>query len=197
MNVMRNSFLIWVIVIGAGLLVGGFGGSHVAKTVRAIQSERQGRERLQVQESVLKQMGTLNVGDTLQDHVFEDLNLQPVRLSSIVSTPTIISVFDPGCDACLEELATYQQILSPAALKRNVIFISGSNPRYMAELVASTGLVSHVLYDHHSAWLGSYRILTFPFNLVRDSDLVVRRIIVGQLEEDDLGSIGIEILQEA
>ena len=142
-------------------------------------------------------MGTVEVGDTLQDHTFEDMDLRPIRLGKIVSGPSIISVFDPGCDACLEELSTFQRVLTPLALERQVVFISGGNPRYIAELVASTGLASHVLYDHHSAWLGSYRILTFPFNLVVDSNLVVTRIVVGAMTEENLRSSGIEVLQDA
>lgn len=186
----------WVAIVAGSLVVGGVGGSLVSKSVRSQQTEQEAQMRVELQESVLRQMGSLEIGDTLQDHLFEDVHLNPVQLSQIISGTTIISVFDPGCDACLEEIATYQRCLPEAVLTKRVVFISAGNPRYIAELVESTGLQSHVLYDHHSAWLGSYRILTFPLNIVVDSSLVVSKIVIGSTVEDELKTLGNEFLQE-
>jgi ABC-type uncharacterized transport system ATPase component len=197
MLLLRKSFLIWFAVIAGSLLLGGIGGKLVSNSVRSYKENMHAQARVYLQTSVLEQMETLEVGDTLRDHVFEDLDLKPVRLRDVLLNTTIISVLDPGCEACLEEVAMLQHTLADSILRRTLIFISGGNPRYLSELMVSTNLPSMMLYDHHSLWLGSYKVITFPFNIVVDTELVVQRIIIGQLTVRDLKSLNIEILQES
>jgi peroxiredoxin len=188
------TILVWISIVIGSLVLGGVGGKVLSGYVNSSRESEAKQKRAEMQQAILQEMGTLAVGDTLADHVFESLDLTPVRLSELVTGPTVLSIVDPDCEVCVEEITMLRRELSDSVLQSRFVFISAGNPRYLAELVDSTGLLSPVLYDHHSAWLGQYKVFTYPFNLIVNSDLRIMDVIASELSFNDLQELENKLL---
>lgn len=140
-------------------------------------------------EALLDHMQSLNIGDTLPDHRFEDLYRRPVYLSSLVRGQTILIFFDPYCENCNEEMNTVNRAVSTTREYEYFIFISGGNPRLIEEMPALAELKSPVLYDHNREYINRFKIFTFPFNVVIDKNLVVREVYGETLTPDEINRI--------
>lgn len=130
--------------------------------------------------------GQLSVGDTLLGHTFETLDLKNVALSELIDGTTLISIMDPECHSCLEELATVCSIAGEDFLRERMVLISEANPRLLVEVRDSLDLPSPILYDHRGQWIQHYRVTSLPFNLIVDSDLVIGQIIATQVTGDEV-----------
>ncbi|MBD3404379.1 redoxin domain-containing protein [candidate division GN15 bacterium] len=86
-------------------------------------------------------------GDTLADHVFEDLEEQPVRLSDLVVGNMLISVVMPTCESCLDEMLYIRDQIDNPDDYRHLVFITSANPRFMRDIKEETGLTAAFLYD--------------------------------------------------
>ncbi len=140
-------------------------------------------------DALLAHMQSLNIGDTLPDHRFEDLYRRPVYLSSLVQGQTILIFFDPYCENCNEEMNTVNRTLSTTREYECFIFISGGNPRLIEEMPALSELKSPVLYDHNREYINRFKIFTFPFNVVIDKNLVIQEIYGETLTPDEIKRI--------
>ena len=136
--------------------------------------------------TLLDQMQTLKIGDTLPDHRFEDLYRRNVYLSELLRGWTFLIFFDPYCDNCNDEMYAVNHTVSKLKEYGYFIFISGENPRLIEEMPGLTDLKSPVLYDHHREFINRFKIFTFPFNIVIDTDLVVREIYGEALTPEEI-----------
>lgn len=175
-----------IISLAAAVLFGVVFGQLYVSYAKQNQAEEYLAERQQMTNLRLAEMKTINVGDTLTDHVFEYLDGDTITLSSIVHSVTLLSVIQPGCGACLYELDHLMSITLDSLDLSKFIFISSSNPRAVHEIVAEIGISSPFLYDHKGMWQEQYRIEDFPFNIVVDSNLKVQSVFVGTFEEGEI-----------
>lgn len=182
----RKSYLVWTLFIAGSLALGGVGGLLVSSAINESRSTKIQAKRQRLQSAILLTMQSLKVGDTLLDHTFETLNLKNVALSELIDGTTLISIMDPDCHSCLEELATVSSIAGGDFLRDRLVLISEANPRLLAEVRDSLDLPSPILYDHRGQWIQHYRVTSFPFNLIVDSDLVIRQIVATQLTEEEV-----------
>lgn len=191
MSLQRISRLKWTAVICGSLLLGGAGGKIASVAYQNSRMNDALRERAEIQEAILREMGTLAIGDTLFNCVFTGLNLKPARLADWVTSRTLLSIVDPDCEVCTKEIEFLCNQLLPKTLENQVLFLSAANPLLLSELQNAYAPVVRILFDYNREWIGRYRISTFPFNIVIDSHLVVQEIIAAQIVPEDLTRIGL------
>lgn len=191
MSLRKNPLLIWVAVILGSAILGGVGGRLVSLTVQNAQKETALSRRAEMQDEIIRDMGTLKIGSVLDNHDFDGLDHKPVFLREVVTSTTVLSVIDPDCGVCLDEIKSISEILPRDVFERRLLFISAGNPRYLVELKNAYDLPFRFLYDYNREWLTKYNITTFPFNIVVDSQLLIRDIIAAQLVPEDLKRIGL------
>ncbi|MCX6834949.1 MAG: redoxin domain-containing protein, partial [candidate division Zixibacteria bacterium] len=135
--------------------------------------------------SVLKQMGTIEVGDTLPNFPFEDIDGKVRLLSEVVTDKTLITYIKPDCDACLAELERLKQAATSQTDYEHVLLVSSSNPVHMQKLRAEYGLGCVILYDEERRFGSLLKISSFPFNLVVNRQRVIKAIHANVLLPDD------------
>ena len=191
----RNILLV-LTAVAAVAAVGYFSAVRVAayinnqKTVEREKIRDEKRESLK--QDILDKMGTITVGDTLPDHVFEDLDRNPVKLSDIVKRKTNLCFFAPQCDHCDGEMETIKKYAPSPSEQEYFVLISPGNPRLIEEMPGLTGLNSLILYDHRAEYNNLINIFTYPFNIVVNRNLVVTDLITEPLSGEDI----IEIIEE-
>lgn len=110
-----------------------------------------------------------------------------IRLSkSLVTSSAVICVIRPECEACNYELADVSKFVEQGGNANALVFVSSGNPRLLEDLSSQVDPRLRFLYDHRGKWMSRYDIYTFPFNIVVDSNLVVRDVIVGGITQRDI-----------
>jgi hypothetical protein len=185
----RLGTLTWVL-LAAGLAV--ILGVASASVIRAYLDNDREFERsrlLAVVSHSPDSIFALGTGDTLTDHVFEDLEEQPVRLSDLVVGNMLISVVMPTCESCLDEMLYIRDQIDNPKDYRHLVFITSANPRFMRDIKEETGLTAAFLYDHRAEYLSRYDVQAYPFNIIIDSNMVVLDIFGGGLTQTDLAKV--------
>lgn len=139
--------------------------------------------------ATLRRMGTINVGDTLPNFSFEDIDGNLHRLSELVTDHTLITYIKPDCDACLIKLERLRNAANGLDDYEHVLLISSANPLHLQRLRDDYGLESLMLYDEESLFSKTLKIQSFPFNLIVDRSRVIRTIHASVLlpaDYDDL-----------
>lgn len=184
MKFLRTGFL-WVAVVVLGLVVGGAIRQYVTPDR---QAEREKLRHLAATNND-HVVGPLEIGVTLADHVFEDLNEQPVRLSDLVVGNMLISVVMPTCESCLDEMLYIRDQIEKPDDYRHLVFITSANPRFMRDIKEETGMAATFLYDHRAEYLSQYDVNAYPLNIIIDSNMVVLDVFGGGLTQTDLEKV--------
>ena len=135
--------------------------------------------------AILRQMGTIEVGDTLPNFPFEDIDGEIRLLSEVVTDKTLITYIKPDCDACLVELERLKQAAKSQADYEHILLITSANPLHMQKIRADYGLGCVILYDEERRFGSLLKIQSFPFNLVITGERVVEAIHANTLLPDD------------
>lgn len=143
------------------------------------------RKLAQTTRVVVDLMETIDIGDTLPDHVFEDLERNPVRLSDLIKGRTLVTFISPNCPSCEFQIEDFSRALNTDQQKNGYIFISPHNPRYLEELQDKYNLEAPILYDHRSKYWSMLSINTTPFNVQIGQDMILEEIFAGPLSEDE------------
>lgn len=130
--------------------------------------------------SMLSQMQTLEIGGKLPDHTFENLDGTDVRLSDLITGRTIVCFFDVDCGGCLFELEAMQTALADS-LRRHVILISHDDRIDLQEARDTYNIEALILWDQDAFYARKHKINSRPFNVMVDSTLTIRRIVIGML----------------
>jgi peroxiredoxin len=126
--------------------------------------------------SILRQMGTIEVGDTLPNFPFEDIDGKVRLLSEVVTDKTLITYVERGCDACLLQLERLKQAANGQADYDHILLIASANPVHMQKLRVDYGLGCVILYDEERRFGSLLKIQSFPFNLVVNRQRVIEAI---------------------
>lgn len=172
-------------IVVALLLLGAILGTGVARLVWHFKIAHLQQFKSQFEYNTTRDEFAIHVGDTLPDHLFEDLSSTPVRLSSFVHCKAWLSFIEPSCDACLEELYYSFSDSSAYELATHCVVISAGNPRYLADLRSELDSPLVFLYDHRYSFLSQFGITVFPTNVLVDSNLVVLSVSQGTLLDNE------------
>lgn len=167
------AILVFAAVIAVAVIVGTEAGNFYNER-RAIE------QRDDLTAAKLRQMQTLEIGGKLQDHTFENLEGEDVRLSDLITNRTIVCFFDIACGACLMELEEMQAALGDS-LRRHVILISHDDRVDLQEARRAYNIEAPILWDQDSFYALNLKITTRPFNVMIDSTLTIREIVIGML----------------
>ncbi len=184
MKFLRIGFVAAVVVV-LGLLVGGAIRKYVTPDR---QAEREKLRHLAATNND-RVAGPLEIGDTLADHVFEDLKEQPVRLSDLVVGNMLICIVMPVCESCLDEMLYIRDQIDNPVDYRHLVFITSANPRFMRDIKEETGMTATFLYDHRADYLSRYLVEAYPLNIIIDSNIVVLDVFGGGLTQTDLEKV--------
>lgn len=177
--------LVSVAVVAFGLAVGGAIRKYMTTDRDAERKRLKGLAGMYVEHDTRP----LQVGDTLADHVFEDLKEQPVRLSDLVVGNMLISVVMPMCESCLDEMLYIREQIDNPDDYRHLVFITSANPRFMRDIKQETSMPAAFLYDHRAAYLSRYDVNAYPFNIIIDSNRVVLDVFGCGLTQSDLEKV--------
>jgi len=177
-----------VLAIGLGYILA-MQASSIISARRLEQQPDSHQQREEVTEGILQHMNTIAVGDTLPDHQFEGLDRRPMILSQMVSHKTVLVFFDPDCGSCGGELESIHQAVTRSSDYRYFLLISAGNPRMIEDMQGQYDIRSPILYDHGGKFVYGHQILTYPFNVIVDRDLVIEDIIGGSLDMEELREI--------
>lgn len=184
MKYWKNLFA-FVAVVALGLV---FGGAIRKYVTPDRQAERERLRHLAATNND-RVVGPLEIGVTLDDHTFEDLNEQPVRLSDLVVGNMLICIVMPVCESCLDEMLYIRDQIDKPEDYRHLVFITSANPRFMRDIKMETGMPATFLYDHRAAYLSHYGVDTYPFNIIIDSNMIVLDVFGGGLTQADLEKV--------
>jgi len=130
-------------------------------------------------------MGTIEIGDTLTNFPFEDIDGKVRLLSEVVTDKTLITYMERGCEACLVELERLKQAVNSHADYEHVLLITSANPVHMQKQRADYGLGCVILYDEERRFGSLLKISSFPFNLVVNRQRVIEAINTNTMRPDD------------
>lgn len=139
--------------------------------------------------AITEQMGELDIGDTLNNHIFEVLSGDSVMLKSLFHEKSVLIVVQPGCPSCLEEIQELAKAIRSEEDTKYFAIISSDNPRILAEMQETYNVTVPILYDHRRVYLSQYNIFTFPFNITIDKNGVVLDMMAGSMLAEDFREI--------
>ena len=178
----------WLIVVGifAGVVIASILGTIAANWFSGKQHE----DRMEtLRQETLAKIAHLCPGFVVPDAQLETLQFEPTLLSDYVRDGTVLAFIEPGCEACMEEMSLLGQTLVDSSSFAKIVFISAGNPRELMDIAKDHATSSTILYDHKRAYCSELGIITFPFHLVVDSNLVVKEAIRGRLGEERIKNL--------
>jgi len=174
------------LVLGLAIAVGAwFIGTQAGHLYTAMYTRFTAKSREQVTAEALDRMRTVRIGLPLSDFSFEDIDGKRWRLGEAAPGKAVICFVSLSCQSCLDELAMLSDQVRDGKLTLRAVVVSSSNPLNLKNMRDSLNLPFPMLWDEDKAFQTSLHIDSYPFNLVVDSGLIVRRVIVGALKEND------------
>jgi peroxiredoxin len=193
-HIQRLSFWGWGSIVVGCLALGALGGKWVSTILEKKQLSIDHERRELVRKQILTEMKTIQVGDTLLDQEFVDLDGAQVRLSDFAKARhgAIIGIISPDCMVCVEEVSGLAALVPDSTLRNRIIFISAGSPEELSNLRRVAGLTNMFLCDRSNGWISQYKVYTYPFNIIVNQDLKIQRVIPAALEAPDIEEIGEE-----
>ena len=176
------TILISVTVFAAAFFVGDLTGEIWGD----IKREKRQKE---MTAAITEQMGELDIGDTLKDHLFERLSGDSFMLKSLFHEKSLLIVVQPECQSCHDEIQELVKAIQSEEDAKYFAIISSDNPRILAEMQETYNVTVPILYDHRRAYLSQYNIFTFPFNITIDKNGVVLDMMAGPMLAEDFREI--------
>jgi peroxiredoxin len=162
-------------------------GVAAAGIVQKVQAGKLKAERTQ---QILEQMGSnLGVGVTLPDANLEDLNGNPVQLSQVVESKSLVAIFSPDCSYCGLQIQRIIEAAIDELDQTNFILISDADPMQLTDMRDSLNTHCRIFYDRDGEYKSQLGVTSFPFNFVVDQSLVIEEIIAGTPELDEIREI--------
>jgi len=186
-NYRKLSFgiLLLIATVSIAYILGVQAGNYVGDKERA-ETRAKGINQTR---QVLAKMGTINIGDKLQNLVLEDIDGNVRRLAELVKERSVISFLRPDCDACLVELEHLHEIAVSPQDWEPFIFISTANPLHLRELEESFHMNSVILFDEEGMATEALNVMAWPFNIVVDGNLTIIDIHARPLDGDEFREV--------
>lgn len=177
--------LLFIITTLILLAVAYFFGAQAGQFISSKKSDEWRKERDEQGQYILKRVESLKVGQKLPNYFFYDIDGNFVELEKIVKSNCMISYILVDCPACDEQLATLTDLSKNTKIQISTILVSYENPFQLIKLKEQYQINFPILYDHGNQYGTNLDLYTYPFNILIDSGLVIRKLIPGQLLKED------------
>jgi peroxiredoxin len=178
-------FLLAAVTVCLAYVLGSQAGSLMVS-----KKERNSMHAREIQtKEILAHMQTIDVGDTLPDHTFVDLDMDSLRLSDVVCDRSVITVFDYHCSTCFAEIEEMNRAARDSVDFKYFTLVSSTNPLYLVELQEVHNIQCRIIYDKNRRYLDGLNISIYPFNIIVNKDMEIQRIVAGILTQEELEEI--------
>ncbi len=180
-----KAFIAFFVILGAGIL-GYVIGSQGAKWAqeRKITQYRTASTAA----AVARMNDTLRDGNQLPDNEFHNLRGGTSKLSDLVQGGAIVAYLRSDCGKCKLEMKELSEGVRGDE-QSSVIIISDSDPGSVLQLADELGLTWPLLLDYESQYRKRLGIFVFPFNIIVDDSLLIRKMIADYIRSDELEDI--------
>ncbi len=130
------------------------------------------------------------VGAVLPNHVFSDLDGNPVTLAEVLTKKTVLTVFSANCDYCKEEMDLVLRLAENDGDWKTFVFISGDSTQALRAMRDTLDSRMRILYDKDFKFASSFfGFVPFPFTIITDNTGTVLDFMVGTLVEREIKDI--------
>lgn len=157
---------------------------HENRTGDLLRERQQARREFT--EELLRSTNTLSKCSSLHEYSFEDLDGNPVALSTLPREPLLLVFIDPLCEGCDAELKEINEVVPQGEANDRIIVISSGDRESLQEKLSGISPRCRILVDPGSDYVFQLGIYTFPFNVLIDDDRVIRDIMAANLDRLDL-----------
>lgn len=152
-----------------------------------LQERRAVQERDRITEAVVREMGTLNIGDTLANFPLTDVETgDSVYLSELSKEGLLIVFAQTTCGMCDVQLRALQEILGKGLVGDRVAIIIGEGAAEAIEYERKYKLQCRFLYDESNQYRSKYKIMDSPFNLVLSNKGIISDLVVGRMTGSEM-----------
>jgi peroxiredoxin len=176
-----------IVTVGGAYILG----TEAAQLLTSRKERAIAAARAALADRVINDMGTIKVGDVLGDSTFLTLTGERVKLSQYLDNnhPTVITIFDPTCQACLLEFEDVAiEVSRPDDFARFVLVSPGEIDQ-LVNLQRELGLKSPILHDDLARFSSTINLRAYPFSIVVDRSRTIRRLIAGAMTRDEIAGI--------
>jgi peroxiredoxin len=193
-NRMRRVFimiaLVGLVVIVAYILGSATGAFLRGREQRKIDNDYIAQRRAGTMEMVKNNSSTFRTGMTLPNHLFTDLDGNPVALTEVLGEKTVLAFYSTTCEYCKEEMELLMSIARSDEDWKTFVFISSDSTRALKDLRASMDERMRILYDENYAFCSSFfGFVPYPFTMIVDADGTVEDFMAGKLVEWEIEEI--------
>ena len=189
-RVMVMLVLVIVVVIVAYLLGSATGAFLRGREQRKIDNDYITQRRASTTEMVENNSSTFKTGMTLPNHLFTDLDGNPVALTEVLGEKTVLTFYSTNCDYCTEEMELVVKLAKCDEDWKAFVFISGDSTEALKDLRASMDERMQILYDDNYAFCSSFfGFVPFPFTMVVNDKGAVEDFMAGKLVEKEIEDI--------
>lgn len=174
-----------VAVVVVAYLLGSATGAYLkGREQRKIDNDYIAQRRASTMEMVKNNSSTFKVGITLPNHLFADLDGNPVALTEVLGERTALIFYSTSCDYCMEEMELVAKIAKSGEDWRPFVFIASDSTEVLKELRTATNERMRILYDHNYAFCSSFfGFAPYPFTIIVDEKGTVLDFMAGKLLE--------------
>ena len=189
-RVMVMLVLVIVVVIVAYLLGSATGAFLRGREQRKIDNDYIAQRRASTTEMVENNSSTFKTGMTLPNHLFTDLDGNPVALTEVLGEKTVLTFYSTNCDYCTEEMELVVKLAKCDEDWKAFVFISGDSTEALKDLLASMDERMQILYDENYQFCSSFfGFVPFPFTMVVNDKGAVEDFMAGKLVEKEIEDI--------
>ena len=180
-----------VLVVVVAYILGSTTGAYIrGRKQREIDNDYIARRRADTQQMVETSSSTFEVGVTIPNHLFTDLDGNPVALTEMLNGRTILTFYSTNCDYCNEEVELVSKVARSDEDWKAFVFISGDSTEALRELRAAHDERMQILYDKDFQFSASFfGFVPFPFTMIVDEEGRVEDFMAGKLVEHELEDI--------
>lgn len=179
-----------VVVIVAYFLGSATGAFLKGREQRKIDDDYIAQRQASTKEMVENNSSTFEVGITLPNHLFADLDGNPVALTEVLGKKTVLTFYSTNCDYCTEEMELVTKLARSDEDWKAFVFISGDSTQTLKDLRVSMDERMQILYDENYAFCSSFfGFVPFPFTMIVDEKGIVEDFMAGKLIEREVEDI--------
>ena len=193
-NSWRRAFimvaLVGLVVIVAYILGSATGAFIRNREQRKIDDDYIAERRAGTMAMVENNSSTFGVGMTLPNHLFTDLDGNPVALTEMLGEKTVLVFYSTTCEYCKDEMELVMSMARSDGDWKTFVFISSDSTRALKDLRASMDERMQILYDENYAFCSSFfGFVPYPFTMIVDGEGTVEDFMAGKLVEWEIEEI--------
>lgn len=175
-----------LLVIVVSLLAGTAAGISISLLIKNNRENSLSKQKVALGHSILEGTGKISIGDSLPDHDFLGLSGSRISLSNLCEDVTVLTLIDPSCEQCLEELVALPDEAKGLLPEDNFLVISASSPVELSTIRDETKFGAVYLHDFRGEWITENKLSVFPCNLFVNRSLRLAYVVAGKLTRRDI-----------